>query len=355
MAVDAITAVAPLPNGDMHWASWHRGRAAGVTGEGVLPAGSGRDGERPGRKSAGTAILALPSSQILMRVLHVPVTDPDELAAMTELQLDKYTPFPLDQMVISHEVLSQRDGQSVVLAAAARIAVVTEAGKQLAEWLPAARIARVDALLLGRWHTLRDAGQIATDGRETLVLVEDSGIDVLTHDGGVPIGLSGLGDAPETFDPANAGDLAQEIMHLLMGIEAEYGCRDQSMITVWSHDRDVHALIDALQSHVQLPVGQRDLGILPSAISGVAGRSDSDEANKLDLTPPAWRDVESKQHFRRRMMRLSVVLVGGWVLLAAGGWGRWPGSVRVSPAYGRLMSAGWNPRTRCGACACRPS
>lgn len=321
MAVETTLAVAELPEGRVAWASWRRVRGADMTADGFFgPAGSDASAI-PDKSVTRAAVLALPSSQMVMRVLEFPVTDPAELTAMTELQVDKFAPFPLDQMVVSHEVLAQQEGRSIVLAVAARIAVVNEAGQRLAA-AHGIRIARVDALLLGRWQTLREAGQIADKGRETLVLVDDGGIDVLTHEAGVPLGLSGLGDVPAVIDTASAEDLAQEIMHLLMGIEAERGRQAQSVITIWSDGREMGALIGALQSRSTIPVTQRLLETLPRAISGVAGRAALDTGTRLlDLTPPAWRQAEAANFFRRRLIVIAGGLLGCWLLLAAGGWG----------------------------------
>ncbi len=321
MAVDAVLAVAELPDGRTAWASWRRGRGADTTADGFFGPEGVEATAIPDKSVTRAAILALPSSQMVMRVLEFPVTDPAELTAMTELQVDKFAPFPLDQMVVSHEVLAQQEGRSIVLAVAARIAVVIEAGQRLTA-AHGLRIVRVDALLLGRWQTLREAGQIEDKGRETLVLVDESGVDVLTHEAGVPVGLSGLGDVPVSIDAASADDLAQELMHLLMGIEVERGRQAQSVITVWSDGRDASALIGALQSRASIPVRQRLLGTLPSAVSGVAGRAALDTGSRLlDLTPPAWHQTEAAHDFRRRLILITGILLGGWLLLAAGGWG----------------------------------
>jgi len=320
MAVDATFAVVELPDGRTAWASWRHGRGAVTTAEGFFGLDCVETTAIPDKSVTKSAILALPSSQMVMRVLEFPVTDPAELTAMTELQVDKFAPFPLDQMVVSHEVLAQQEGRSIVLAVAARVAVVNEAGLRLTA-AHGLGIARVDALLLGRWQTLRKAGQIEDKGRETLVLVDGGGVDVLTHEAGVPVGLSGLGDVPASIDTASADDLAQEIMHLLMGIEVERGRQAQSVITVWSDGRDVSALIGALQSRASIPVGQRLLGTLASAISGVAERAAVDGTRLLDLTPPAWHQTEAAHDFRRRLMLITGILLGGWLLLAAGGWG----------------------------------
>jgi len=314
-------AVTGLPDGRTAWASWRRGRGAHLTVDGIFGDEAGTTAAFADANAAKAAVLALPSSQMVMQVLEFPVTDTDELASMTELQIDKFAPFPLDQMVVSHEILAQQEGRSIVLAAAARVAIVNEAGQRLMT-AHGIHIARVDALILGRWRTLQKAGQIEAHGRETLVLVDDGGVDVLTHEAGVPVGLSGLGDVPALIDTASADDLAQEIAHLLMGIEADRGASPPSLITVWRGNRDVSALVNALRGRIAGEIRERSLANLPSAISGVAERAaNPGQARLLDLTPSSWQEKDKARLFKRRLVLAVGLLFGGWLLLAAGGWG----------------------------------
>ncbi len=47
----------------------------------------------------------LPPDQVFLRVVHLPRSDPDELPAMLELQLEKLSPLPVNQIVWSFELL----------------------------------------------------------------------------------------------------------------------------------------------------------------------------------------------------------------------------------------------------------
>jgi hypothetical protein len=319
MGTESTVAIARLADGCTVWASSGKGKGS-TSQEGVIVADQLASESVPDKKASRKSVLALPSSQMVMRVLDFPVDDADELAAMTELQVDKISPFPLDQMVVSHEVLNQENGHSVVLAAAARTAGVDDLGTQLIHDHRIG-IARVDALLLGRWHTLQKSGELEQSGRETLVLVEPTGIDVLTHEGGIPIGFSALGASPSEIDAECAEDLAQEIVHLLMGIEAEKGPAQDTVVTVWSDERDVSELMKALEKHFSGRVKQRLLERLPSAIAGVAARAVDAAGSKLDLTPPAWRQSEGAKRFNNQLMVVSAVLLGVWVLLVVSGFG----------------------------------
>jgi hypothetical protein len=64
----------------------------------------------------------LPSGHVYLRVIHLPAASPDELPGMLELQLEKVSPLPVNQVVWSYEVLPSSDPQtqSIVLLIAQR-------------------------------------------------------------------------------------------------------------------------------------------------------------------------------------------------------------------------------------------
>jgi len=67
----------------------------------------------------------LPADQVFLRVVHLPTSSAEELPAMLELQLEKLSPLPVNQIVWSFELLpsASPDSQSVLLVIAARAGV----------------------------------------------------------------------------------------------------------------------------------------------------------------------------------------------------------------------------------------
>jgi hypothetical protein len=265
-----------------------------------------------------SVVLALPPTQLLMRVLEFPAVGDDELADMVELQVDKFYPFPIDQMVVAHEVLSRDEQNCAVLVAAAKETAIDEAADVLkAQGL---RIRRVDVALMGRWKTIGDAGQLAKAGRETLVIVSEGTVEVLTHESGTPIALSCLGRTPDLTDAGMADDIAQEVAHLLMGLEVERGRHaDGSAITLWSEE-PLAVFGAALQQACDVAVGERSLGMLPPVAHGVALREMTGDA-LLDLTPSLWRQTETSKRTRRQMLVAGLSVLGAWGLFVGGGLG----------------------------------
>jgi hypothetical protein len=262
-------------------------------------------------------VLALPSTQLLLRILELPAVDDDDLAGMVELQVDKFSPFPIDQMVVSYEVLARDDTDCRVLVAAAKITAVDEAGEVLKR--EGLRIERVDAALLGRWKSLVNAGQLAATGRETLVLVSDNTVEMLTHEAGVLIALNCLGKVPDLADPEGASDIAQEVSHLMMGLEVERGRAADQQLVLWSDDA-LSPFGSALEAACGVAVGERSLGALPTSEHGVAARSLSG-TGVLDLTPESWTAAASSKRTRRTMLISALVVFGLWGLFVGGGLG----------------------------------
>jgi hypothetical protein len=67
----------------------------------------------------------LPTEQVFLRVVHLPTQDPAELQAMLELQIEKLSPLPANQIVWSFEPLPRRTGetQTVIVILAERAPV----------------------------------------------------------------------------------------------------------------------------------------------------------------------------------------------------------------------------------------
>jgi Tfp pilus assembly PilM family ATPase len=89
----------------------------------------------------GRVAVALPSDQALLRVVRLPTLDAAEIRDMAALQVDKFSPFPIEQMAVSQEVLHQQDGASRVLVAAVQQEHVQKLGNVL----------RARACIRARW------------------------------------------------------------------------------------------------------------------------------------------------------------------------------------------------------------
>ena len=73
----------------------------------------------------------LPAEQVFLRIIHLPKCEPEELRSMVELQLEKLSPLPVNQIVWSFEVVPQSSGElrTVIVIIAERSLVEDFLGK----------------------------------------------------------------------------------------------------------------------------------------------------------------------------------------------------------------------------------
>jgi type II secretory pathway component PulL len=152
MGSDRITIIRGKNNGTLDWRACRRGQSA-VLAEGSLESGSETLPADVSGKRAGSVTLALPASQIVTRIMQFPVLDAEELAGAVALQVDKFSPFPVEQMVYSYEELGKHGDACTVLMAIAQRTSVAGWGDALRR--SGTEISRVDCAALSacgrRW------------------------------------------------------------------------------------------------------------------------------------------------------------------------------------------------------------
>ena len=151
MAQHGITAVA-WRDGNLEWTSLaaQGGKISGHGLETPPPPPTPEFIKPLAAKWGGPLWLTLPAAQALLRIVSLPTTDDTELRGMAELQLDKFSPFPIESMVMALEVVERQEKATRVLIAAAQRDMITAQATALlgAGLLPAG--VGVDILAGGR-------------------------------------------------------------------------------------------------------------------------------------------------------------------------------------------------------------
>lgn len=261
----------------------------------------------------GPLSLGLSSRHLLLKVVRLPPAADDELQGMAELQVDKFSPFPVENMVVASEVLQRTEESLLVLIAAARSDYVETCGRE------AQRLglhpARVDAELLGWWHLLTAGGHIPAQGRHVAVLLAGAVPEIIVAQDGVPLVLRALGEmeglAPEELD----AETAREVGYTLVSLELEHGSDPDLSLAVWSRDGGSELLRERLGQECGCPVRVHSLASLPPVTEGLAQRMAARQG--LDLTPAAWRAMGVSLQFRRTMLRAVAAIAGLWLLALA--------------------------------------
>jgi hypothetical protein len=266
----------------------------------------------------GKVTASLSSDKVLMKIVSLPLVDDEELEGMVELQVDKFSPFPVEDLVVSHEVMAKTDEECIVLIAAVKTEVVASLG----EILSSAGIAspRIDVSLLGWWRLIKDMGKIPVEGRHVLVLLHEATPEIVVVHDGIPIAFRSLAGTAGMVGADLIEDIASEMNYTLVSLDLEHGPAALESVSVWHADDQPKELMQRLSSDCGCSVAAMQADSLPSLSEGLARRG-AEEA-KLDLSPLIWREAETTRVFKSNMAKVAAVVFGVWafaVILFVGG------------------------------------
>jgi len=304
MAKDSGQIIGAVLEGDqLEYVSLRRRKSRYETELGAtVPAGEAR------KLLAGAdrVVVGLPSDVVLLRVLDLPTVDPEEIEGMVDLQVDKFAPFPTDQVDVSHEVISTGDTHTRVLVAV----VQQEALERVMEPLSAQGFLphRLDVEILGWWELIRAEGGGIGSGRQALLVLDHGAAELMLLQDGQPIAVRSLGGCGARNPEAYEEDLSEETGYTLASIESEWGLGTVDLLQIWHHAAQPTGLGTKLGQECAMVVEYRALESLPPLGEGLARRVTNPDT--LNLAPLAWEE-ERKLHGNRKRM----LLVGGSVML----------------------------------------
>ncbi|HBA84839.1 MAG TPA: hypothetical protein DCZ95_12160 [Verrucomicrobia bacterium] len=264
----------------------------------------------------GLLSLSLPSEKVLLRVVDLPTIDPDEMKSMVDLQVDKFSPFPIEHMSVSHEVIQKRAASALVLIAAVQRSVVDDLGERFlkAAYLPHG----IDVEILGWWYLLNEAGRVPEKGRRVFVLLDRMETELLVSQDGVPVMFRSLGRCGD--DAATMADMVEEIGYNLTSLEAEWGGEDGLLLSVWHWNG--HAAAEMLAAELKrefgLEASLQRLDDLPPLSEGLARRAASRGERPLDLSPPEWHRKEQARKTRKGLVVATAIFMSVWLIGIAG-------------------------------------
>ena len=260
----------------------------------------------------GQVTVGIPSEHLILRTIKLPAVDENELGSMVQLQADKFSPFPIESLVVSHEVLERKTDSCRVLIAGVKLDTVEELGKALDSGGIAPH--RVDAAILGTWRLLREAGYSAHNGREIVLLLSDPQPEIMVLQDGLPIVFRSLGDCGGMSEAEFAEETAITVTQTLMSLELEHGFAGKCPVSVWHSGKSPELLAGKLRDCCQGEIALKSLESLPAVSEGLARRAMEQAGTGLDLTPPAWRQAEQARIFKTRMLAATAAVVGLWAV-----------------------------------------
>ncbi|MBQ3672707.1 MAG: PilN domain-containing protein [Kiritimatiellae bacterium] len=243
----------------------------------------------------GEAVLALPLSRLLVKMVRVPTESRDDPVAVATPVLQALSPYPDEPLTVGCEPVREDAAGLVVLAAA----LPESATDDIAEALDAAKlnVTRVDARALG---TLREKwGEIAANGaaaRRLVLVREPDDLALFVLDGEQPSAVRAL---------SSESELRRELMLSLLEAEDFGGAKKLDEIVLVG---DIAA--DGLEAFA--PVRR----LAPPPVESVAGLVErAQEADTLDALPASWREVLEETRFKSKLVKSLVAAGVVWALL----------------------------------------
>ena len=228
---------------------------------------------------ASEAVLALPLSRLIVRMVRVPEEGRADPAAFATPLLQAMSPYPDEPLKVSYETVRE-DGNGLIILAAALPESATD---DIAEALDAKKLSvmRVDALVLGELRRLW-SGIETSDGARRLIKVKSPDCTTM-------IVLDG--DAPASIRAVSEGaSMKREEMLLLL--EAEDFGGPKELKETLEFERDI-----------------------VRAMEGVAERSQEEGA--LNALPESWGEVLAETRFKAKLYRRLGIAGGVWTFIMA--------------------------------------
>ena len=282
----------------------------------------------------GELYASIPADKVLMRVVDLPTADPVEMRSMADLQVDKFSPFPVEHMAVAVELLSQKEKTSRVLIVAVQRTVIDALGEffgavgVLPRW--------IDVDVLGWWRLLKDHGSVPATGRHVILLADRNATELIICQDGVPVVLRSLGTAQGITEEEFHAELADEIGYSLTSLETERGVAETSKLSIWcwgdgappkvmvkaeptSHAVETRSgdlcpeLAAKLREVCGLGVETKSLASLPELSEGLARRAMDGGPVMVDLAPPEWQSTETSRKTQKALIIATAAFVAVWL------------------------------------------
>lgn len=262
----------------------------------------------PSNETGHEAVLALPLSRLLVKMVRVPADASAEEVALPILQ--SLSPFPDDALTVSCETVREDEEGKVVIAAA----LPESAADDIGEALDAAKfnVVRIDSLVLGQLRGIWSA--LGENAGRRLVLVRTADcISMVVLDGDQPSAIRAV---------TNGDELRREVMLSLLEAEDFGGARKLEEIVLVEGENagdggdagdngDGGDKWDGDALAAFAPLRRMTVGA-DAALVGVGERSDDPGA--LNALPASWREVLEETRFKAKMVKYLAIAGGIWLL-----------------------------------------
>jgi Tfp pilus assembly protein PilN len=265
---------------------------------------------------SGRCTLAVPVSFGMLRIVDLPSVDEEEIESMVELQVDKYSPYPVEQLQISYETVDQTDRTTRVLVVAVlrdRIESLGEACRDLG-----LRVDRIDVDVLGWWKSIREEGEVAKNGRGVSILCEADDAILLITENGSPVLVRSLGPQGEAPRDEYCNMIAEETEYALTSVETEWGSTATLGCRLWHRDQEQTDLAAVLEQTCGFPVTAQALETLKPLSESIALRTSEGSEEHVNLAPVDWEVTYRSKVTQRNFLVATGSMLIVWLVVVSG-------------------------------------
>ena len=247
------------------------------------------------------AVLALPLSRLLVKLVRIPVEKETELLNLAAEELKKISPFPDEALSPSCETVAETAEGKLVLAAALPESAAEDIGEALDQ--EKLEVTRIDAWVLGQLRELWAGLEATSTGKvRRLVLVKEAeGLALFVLDGDTPCAVRSL---------VNTADLKREALLSLLEAEDFGGNLPLKEIVAVGFENEAETAALAtfgMVRHLALP---EDAGL-----AGIQERAA--EEGSLNAMPATWAEVVAETRLKRKLIKFLAIAGGVWLLAMA--------------------------------------
>ncbi len=257
----------------------------------------------------------LPRRLVTLKTAQLPHAAPEYVEGMVRFEAQQYIPFPMEQVVIDHYLLSDEgDELTSVLIAAAR----NDLASGLMQVFDAARL-RVDGITI---TTLALAAHVPADVMAcAIVRLEETEVEVTVSRAGKVAFTRAAQVSGSSSTEAGARAASIEIVRSISAYQNEMHAMPLDQILVTGGDSEVTAICNVLSQQVETPVRPLVGALLRgpdrgryAAVIGAAAQAATASGPQVNLIPP--ERLERRSAAVRRTRSMVGAVVGAAVLLA---------------------------------------
>lgn len=262
--------------------------------------------------TATEAAVALPRRLVTMKHVRLPHATPEQVRGMVRFEAQQYIPFPLEEVVLDYQILSdETEEMTTVLIAAARRSLVEEL---LAAFdragIEVTRLS-VSALALAA-HAQNGGVPVA------LLDVEQGEMDIAVVSAGRLLFTRAAAVGDSTDDAEEGRVLAAEVARSLTAYQNEYRAQPVNRLLVAAPMEQLSRVEETLGNLLEVPVARMN-GVLmppadPEAVAyatalGLALEAHRPEAGGIDLIPSSRKERKAASRRRIHTMVAAAILI----------------------------------------------